>query len=397
MFWTILHRMIFLELARIFALSLLGITGILVMAGIVAEATQQGLGPAQVLAVIPLLIPSTLPYTIPATTLFATCLVYGRLAHDNEILAIKAAGINVLHVIFPGAFLGLLMSLGTMVMYMDLIPSTHRALRSRFLNDVEEYMYALLQKDRCIRQPGMNYAMWVKQVQGRRLREALFKRQDEKGNYDIIARAREAYLHVDMPNKKLIVTMRHGEVLGGESNRGYFEERDWDVPLPDNLTSEYKPRPRAMTWRELREQRSELLAEREQVSAEIALQTARSLMSNCPLDLPQHIRNLKNILRRHEREINDVNAELNMRPAISFGCLFFVLIGCPVGIWFSKSDYLSAFITCFLPIVFLYYPLLLCSTNLAKDGKLPALLALWLANGVMAVVSPVLYWNLLKH
>ena len=113
MFWTILHRMIFLELVRIFVLALLGLTGILVMAGIVAEASQQGLGPAQVLAVIPLLIPSTLPYTIPATTLFATCLVYGRLAHDNEILAIKAAGINVLHVVLPGAFLGLIMSVAT--------------------------------------------------------------------------------------------------------------------------------------------------------------------------------------------------------------------------------------------------------------------------------------------
>ena len=45
------------------------------------------------LTVIPLLIPNTLPYTLPTTTLFATCVIYGRLAHDNEILAVKAAGI----------------------------------------------------------------------------------------------------------------------------------------------------------------------------------------------------------------------------------------------------------------------------------------------------------------
>src|SRR3989442_10365258 len=102
--------MIFWELVKVFAMSLLGITGILVLAGIVAEASQQGLGPAQVLAIIPLLIPSTLPYTIPATTLFASCIVYGRLAADNEILAIKAAGINILKVVRPVALLGVLMS-----------------------------------------------------------------------------------------------------------------------------------------------------------------------------------------------------------------------------------------------------------------------------------------------
>ena len=78
MFGSILHRMILWELAKVFGLSLLGITGILLMAGIVAEASQQGLNPLQVLEIIPLLIPSTLPYTLPATTLFATCVVYGR-------------------------------------------------------------------------------------------------------------------------------------------------------------------------------------------------------------------------------------------------------------------------------------------------------------------------------
>src|SRR5437588_11185548 len=106
--------MILWELVRVFLVALAAITGILLLAGIVAEASQQGLGPGQILAAIPLLIPSTLPYTIPATTLFATCVVYGRLSADNEILAIKSSGINVLHVVRPGIILGLVMSATTM-------------------------------------------------------------------------------------------------------------------------------------------------------------------------------------------------------------------------------------------------------------------------------------------
>src|SRR5947209_646590 len=145
--------MIFWELLKVFSLSLLGITGILLMAGIVAEASQQGLSPAQVIEIIPLLIPSTLPYTIPATTLFATCVVYGRLAADNEILAIKAAGVNVLKVVYPGVFLGLLMSCATMGLYYRLIPYTHGLMRSMFLDEVEESLYSLLRRDKCINQP----------------------------------------------------------------------------------------------------------------------------------------------------------------------------------------------------------------------------------------------------
>src|SRR5436309_15904764 len=114
--------MILVELCKVFVLCLIGITGILLMAGIIAEASQQGLGPGQILAAIPLLIPSTLPYTIPATTLFATCVVYGRLSADNEILAIKASGVNLVHVVKGGVILGLAMSLTTLVLYFDLIP-----------------------------------------------------------------------------------------------------------------------------------------------------------------------------------------------------------------------------------------------------------------------------------
>src|SRR6516162_7638389 len=99
MFGTIISRMIFWELVKVFLMALVAITGILLVAGIIAEATQQGLGPKQILSAIPLLIPSTLPYTIPATTLFAVCVVYGRLSADNEILAIRSAGVNLYHVV----------------------------------------------------------------------------------------------------------------------------------------------------------------------------------------------------------------------------------------------------------------------------------------------------------
>src|SRR5438874_13799962 len=143
---SILHRMILLELLKVFALSLLGITGILLLAGIVAEASQQGLGPMQILTIIPLLVPSTLPYTIPATTLFATCVVYGRLSADNEILAIKSSGINVLQVVKPGIILGRAMSAATMGLYYRIIPYTHHLLRSMVFNDAEEFLYALLKK-----------------------------------------------------------------------------------------------------------------------------------------------------------------------------------------------------------------------------------------------------------
>jgi lipopolysaccharide export system permease protein len=391
-FWHILQRVIFFELLKIFALALLGITGIIVMAGIVAEATQRGLTPAQIIMVIPLLVPSFLPYTVPATTLFAACIVYGRLAHDNEVLALKSAGVHVLYVIWPGLFVGVLMSAVTMSLYYHTIPYSHRLLRTQVLKDVEEYLYAMLKKDHCIKQPGLNYSMWVHQVQGKRLLDAIFRHQNEQGQYDIIARAEEAELHVDLENKQVIVQMRHGNAFGADTAKGYatFDFQEWRVELPSFMDKNVI-RPTDLVWQELLVKRQDLIADRAKAAAKLDAERQRGTASRPALD------DLAYAAKRVQLELNSVNAELHMRPALSFGCLFFVLVGCAVGIWFGRSDYLSAFITCFLPIVVIYYPLLLCFTNLAKDGRLPAGIALWAANGVLALAAPVLFWRLARN
>jgi lipopolysaccharide export LptBFGC system permease protein LptF len=44
-----------------------------------------------------------------------------------------------------------------------------------------------------------------------------------------------------------------------------------------------------------------------------------------------------------------------------------------------------------------YYPLLLCGTNMAKDGKLPAYVGLWAANAVVGVAGLFLYARLLRR
>lgn len=400
MFWSILHRTIFAELLKIFLLSLIALTGLVLLAGIVAEATQRGLSPSQVLAAIPLIIPNTLPYTIPATTLFATNLVYGRLAHDNEITAIKAAGINILKVIWPGAFLGLATAAVTMGLYYYFIPYTQFLLRGQVLSDFEEFMYGMLKHERCLNHPRLPYAIWVHTVDGRRLLDAVFKRRDAKNEYDLVARAREAELRVEARRNVVTVHMRHGAVYQGASaSQVYFEDKLWDVPLPEGypFTNDQHLKGREMTWQQLLARRAELQGELDQLVAEIAMQTAMQSLAQVPSTLPQHIANLKVRKQVYTRELLSLTSELHMRPAIAFGCLCFVLVGCPVGIWFSRSDYLSAFITCFLPICMAYYPMLLCGLNLARYGRVTPFLSIWACDAVMALIALLLLRKLLRN
>jgi lipopolysaccharide export system permease protein len=399
MLGTLLQRMVFGQLMRVFLLSLIGLTGLFVIAGLVAEATQRGLAPSQILSVVPLLIPNTLPYTLPATTLFATCIVYGRLAADNEVLAVKTAGARIGRLLAPSLTLGIGAGLVTGVLYYKYIPYTHRILRTTIVGDVEDMLYAMLKRNGCLRHPKVLYSMWVREVQGRHLIDAVFKQRDEQGHYTVVARAREAEINYDAATRMIQVKMLNCVVIG-ENDRGgggVIGHQTYDVPLRDDmLASEYPNRASDMTWPELSARRVEIEEEIEQLQHEVGMPPAGEniLPDDHKMDLKRY---RENTIKTRQRDIRSIDAEWHQRPAIAFGCICFVLVGAPVGLWFGKADYLSAFVTCFLPTLFVYYPLLLCGTNLVKDGALPAAVGVWGANYVTASLAIILRFALLRR
>ena len=90
----ILQRYVFGEVVRAFTLALLTITCIFVLFMIMAEAARMGLSPHDIFTLVPFVVPGSLPYTMPVSLLFAVTVVFGRLASDNEVLAIKTAGLR---------------------------------------------------------------------------------------------------------------------------------------------------------------------------------------------------------------------------------------------------------------------------------------------------------------
>jgi lipopolysaccharide export system permease protein len=391
--------MILWELVKVFFLSFTALTGIVLMGGLVAEATQQGLGPVQILEIIPLFIPSLMPYILPTSTLFASCVVYGRLAADNEILAIKAAGVNIMNVVWPGVLLGLATSCVTLGLYVHVIPYTHHLMRTMFLTDVKEVLYTMLKRDKGINDRRLDFIMFVHDVQGRRLIDATFQHRpkENKTVHDFVIRAREAELEVDMDARKLIVKMYDGEIANTGGAHALFVFRQEEIELPTLFDTSHVVRPRDMTWPELVAERAALQGQIRDLGKQRVDAEGHAAEPGARPELGRHAKNLDERATAFRAGIQQIDAEFQMRPALSFGCLCFVLIGCPVGIWFSRSDYLSAFITCFLPIIFLYYPLMLCGTNYAKEGKLLPAADVWAADALVALVGVCLFGKLLRN
>ncbi len=95
MMWS-LHGYFLRELLKTFALALLAMTGMLVMAGGLYNVVRlEGITAADLLPLAPLLLPVAVLLAMPMAALLAGTLTYGRFAADNEFVACRAAGVNI--------------------------------------------------------------------------------------------------------------------------------------------------------------------------------------------------------------------------------------------------------------------------------------------------------------
>jgi lipopolysaccharide export system permease protein len=269
-------------------------------------------------------------------------------------------------------------------------------LRQMVFNDAEELLYSMLKRHGDINQVQFPYAMWVKGVQGRKLIAPVIKHRNAQGKPDLVISAKEAELQVDMARRQLLIRMRYGSVWTPEGSNGQFDEKTQTIDLPPTFGPESRRRERDMTWGEMLVRRRQMRQQADKDREQIAELAPAAAQPDAPPELAKHLQELLTDEQFCRQQSVYLDVELQMRPALSAGCLCFILVGCPVGIWFSRSDFLSSFMTCFLPVVLLYYPLMLCGTGLAKDGRYDVVSLVWGADGLMAAVGVVLFWRLLR-
>ena len=117
-----LHRYVFRELLKVFLLAAIALTLILSLGSILQPVQQQGVGPRQVLHLIVYFLPITLTFVLPMAALFASALVYGRFASDNELDACRASGVSLMTIIYPGLALAIAVAIANLLLSFHVMP-----------------------------------------------------------------------------------------------------------------------------------------------------------------------------------------------------------------------------------------------------------------------------------
>ena len=389
----LLQRTILLEVLRVFSLVLSGITAVLVFVVVFKYAGDMGLGPAQIVRIIPYAVPSMLPFTIPATLLLTVCIVYGRVAGDLELTAAKAAGVNPISLLMPTILLSVVLSAVAFVLTDRVIPWAFQRITIVGVEAIEDIFLSQLKADGKFHHPGTSVDIVVHRVDGNRLIRPIFRYPGQDGR-PVVMQAREAIFHFDIANRQMFVDVDAGHAEFSDGSMDMLCPQRIPLPWFDTLK---KPNARETTLASIDTEladhkvREEVMASRSDLLAVMTLSAGRFD------EFARLIKREGKSDRNRTRRVNKLRTERASRYALACSCLFFSLLGSPFALLRGQTQFLTSFLYCFVPIVAAYYPLMLGVMSQAKSGVLDPTYTVWIGNVGLLIAGIYSIHRLCRH
>ena len=379
----ILTRYILWELSTAFLIALCAMTAFMFLALMGKEAVENGLGLGPILRMMPFMLPQAMQFAVPGALLLATTSIYGRVSSSNEIVAIKSLGISPMTMVWPTLALAAGLSFGAVPLN-DLAVSWGRGGVDRvLLESLEEIAYGRLRttgsysNDRL----GVN----VLRVEGRRLIGPTIQFKSGDGGPASFIKAESAELYADVTRNAVTIKLFNTDAsISGwtVTHPGEFER---SFPMEDFTGRDKRSRqPTSYALHELSATKIEQAKHIARLERGMAADAGAALLFGRfeELSLGQWQPRADEIVSA-QRTLHRLNTEPYRRWANGFSCLGFVLIGAPMAIRRKHGEFWGNFFACFLPILIIYYPMLVGCVARAKNGVLPPQ-SVWLGNLVLA-------------
>lgn len=374
---TTVPRYVLLETLKTFCVAAVVILFILLMVGGAQQGARHGLPPRVIAQVLPFLVPEMLRFTLPGCLLFAVCSVFGRMSAANEILAVKAAGVNPWRVVWPVLVLSCLLSLLTFELYDVCAMWSRPGLKRTMINSTDQIIYGYLRSNKSFTNSSLSIA--VKGVEDGHLVQPIiqvFASGAEK--QPLTFSAQRANITCSEPENSLRFICHHGWVEVGD-NVSFAFKGIWtnEIELPSSARDDVNwASPAGLRVAEVKQQ----VRREEKVLRDLGQPGDRGTSDSGEL---------ADEIRSHQTRLYRLQAETPRRFSNGFACLCFVMVGIPVAMWQKSADNVGVFFLCFGPILLVYYPLLVVGENLARDGLWPSL-SVWLADGVLLGAGVIL-------
>jgi len=366
----------------------------------------------------------------PMAVLVATLMAFGRLSEDNEIMALKGSGVNLMKIMGPALLFSFVVA-GFLIYFNNaILPHMNHKAR-------------LLSRDIYRKRPDLNveagyfiddlpqYSFIVKGKRGNRYQDVRIFGKDRNVTQTSIHAEEGTFATIE---DAILITLFNGEIheLDVKNYQNYrrisFERHRILIPA-DDLSLER----RATTSRSDREMTVTMMNEKIQgykkkvndVIKRIDLHLKKEFPDRSPPEdfekvsklIGQIIQNLDrelssteknaktinekkrtlkmlsqrlkaeyNLIGGYKRSINRYNVEIHKKFSIPIACIVFILVGAPLGMMARKGGFITA-ITFSIGFFLIYWIFLIGGEEMADRNLISPIPAMWTPNLILGIAG----------
>jgi len=308
------------------------------------------------------MVPYLFSYTLPIAALAAVLLSLGRLSSDNEVVAIRASGINIITLILPLLIVGLILSLLLVVFNDRVIPYAHFSTRKTLMEVGVKNPTAALE-------PGVfinsfeKYILFVYRIEDNKLFNIrIYEPQENKPTRTIVAKKGE---FISIPEKNIIKL----KLIEGSS----------DEPDPENPANFYK-----------------LNFKTYFMTLNLSQAQKKGNIGKKPKDMTiQELQEEIHKLKDSNITPTPLITEIHSKISLAFSCVIFILLGASLAIITRRREKSINFGLAFV-IAGVYYLLFIGSQAISLEGYIYPGIAMWLPNIILGVIGLILIYRLCK-
>jgi len=357
----ILRNYILKELIGPFFLSIILFTFVLLIGNLLKLADliiSKGVNVVSVGRLFFYLLPYLLSYTVPMAMLTSCLLAFGRLASDNEIIAMRSSGINLVRIATPALITAFIVSLALVPLNDKLIPRARYISRS-ILKDIGiKTPTAYLEAGTFIK-AFEDYIIFIHAIDKNVVKNIrIYQPQKNKQTRTIVAERGEI---ISIPEKNIIRL----KLVNGTS----------DEPDPRNPENFYKLNFKTYYMN---------------LSTSVLGRSGKLDKKNKDMTLAE-LRKEYNKLKTKKIDLAPILTEIHKKISLSFAPLVFVLIGIPIAIKTRRGEKTIGFGVS-LAILVIYWLMLVGSTACSLKGSVPAWAAMWAPNMLIGLTGILLFW-----
>jgi len=376
-----------------------------------------------------------LALSIPCGVLVGVLVTYGRMAQDNEVVAVRASGINLMRIFAPAIWASLVVAIGLTFFNNYVLPDMNHAYANLMLAVNKKRPTAEIQEGVFI-DDFDGYVIFIGRLDDRsgEMRDVLihdFSREEESPR---VITAKRGELRFDAGKATLSLLLEDGELHEAEEENDpiyrkmEFGRQRFDILGVREILEETRNRSRGqreMSIQAMKARVAELDEDRlryQTRSAELIEKIGAQSIEQLPgmrSEAPWHAPLLAWLGRSPETEqapalpdsfwtpqrrrlaeeskvasmqaraawkrMNQYQVEIQKKLALPFACIVFALLGAPLGIRARRGGLAAAFLS--VGFLLFYYLCLLGGEQLADRGHVAPWISMWLANLVLGILG----------